>query len=51
MTDQLVRPTTALHVSDRFDEVMARIDELDPLLRAEAGDNEEGFLDLVHPAA
>jgi indole-3-acetate monooxygenase len=43
VTDQMVRPTTGLHVSDRFDEVMARIDELDPLLRAEAGDNEEGF--------
>ena len=48
MTDQMVQPRTVqqsagLHVSDRFDEVMARIDELDPLLRAEAGDNEEGF--------
>jgi len=45
MTDQLVRSTTAppatLHVSDRFDEVMARIGELDPLLRAEAGANED----------
>ncbi|HWN28452.1 MAG TPA: acyl-CoA dehydrogenase family protein [Actinomycetospora sp.] len=42
MTDQLVRPTTGLHAGDRFDEVMARINELDPLLRAEAEDGEEG---------
>jgi alkylation response protein AidB-like acyl-CoA dehydrogenase len=40
MTDQLVRPTTALHVGDRFDDVMARIGELDPVLRAEADASE-----------
>ncbi len=36
MTDQLVRPTTDRHPGDRFDDIMARIGELDPLLREEA---------------
>lgn len=42
MTDQLVRPTGSLHVSDRFEEVLARVRELDPLLRAEAEAGEAG---------
>lgn len=42
MTEQLARPTRDLNVSDRFDEMMARIDALDPLLRAEAEANEVG---------
>lgn len=45
MTGQLVRPAgrpSDLHVSDRFDEMMARLRELDPLLRAEAEGNEAG---------
>ncbi|WP_132430869.1 acyl-CoA dehydrogenase family protein [Pseudonocardia endophytica] len=42
MTDQLDRRGTGLHVSDRFEEVMARIGEIDPLLRAEADANEAG---------
>jgi alkylation response protein AidB-like acyl-CoA dehydrogenase len=42
MTDQLDRTATTLHVSDRFDEMMARVGELDPLLRAEADANEAG---------
>ncbi|MDQ4118098.1 MAG: acyl-CoA dehydrogenase [Actinomycetota bacterium] len=40
MTEQLDRPT--VDADDRFDEMMARIDALDPLVRAEADAGEAG---------
>ncbi|MFC5061979.1 acyl-CoA dehydrogenase family protein [Actinomycetospora atypica] len=40
MTQQLDR--SALHVSDRFDEMMARLADIDPVLREEAERNEAG---------
>ncbi|MHC1559098.1 acyl-CoA dehydrogenase family protein [Actinomycetospora sp. C-140] len=42
MTDQLERPAGTLHRSGRVDEMMARLGELDPVLRAEAEANEAG---------
>lgn len=42
MTDQLDRPPADLPVGDRFDEMMARVGELDPVLRAEAEASEAG---------
>lgn len=41
MTDTLVEPSQGLHVSDEFDALMGRLDEILPLIRSSAARNEE----------